>query len=194
MIGMAEWIVCLLIFLRETKHDRGWLKLGLVGFFVLIAGLGIQLGWQKLEPRLRSLLDKDPSVHNRRVIYENARAMAEEHPWFGTGPGTFSTLYQFYRANPEDEWAAMAHNDWLETRITFGWVGTALLLAVLGVLGLKWFVPGGIPTSGVFIACLGISLGGCLLHATFDFPFQILSILTLFALLSAILFCCARHR
>jgi hypothetical protein len=42
----------------------------------------------------------------------------------------------------------------------------------------------------VVLAWLG--LGGCLVHALFDFPFQIHSMLFLFLVICAILFCLGR--
>jgi len=79
------------------------------------------------------------------------------------------------------------HNDWLETLITFGGLGFALiLLALLTVLG-RWFIRGGIPAPRVFVMFVWLALGSCLLFAAVDFPFQIYSILFLFLLLCAVL-------
>jgi hypothetical protein len=79
------------------------------------------------------------------------------------------------------------HNDWLETRITFGWLGLVMILAALVLVLLRWFPRGGIHGSRRFIMLLWLALGGCLVHARFDFPFQIHSILFLFLVCWAIL-------
>ena len=76
-------------------------------------------------------------------------------------------------------WPEQLHNDWLETRITFGWLGTALLLAALACMFLRWFVPGGIRGGRRFVVLIWLSLAGCLIEALYDFPFQIHSILFL---------------
>ena len=60
-------------------------------------------------------------------MYDLARPMAADYPLFGTGPGTFETVFQLYRPRPETYWPAQLHNDWLETRITFGWLGSGLI-------------------------------------------------------------------
>ena len=85
------------------------------------------------------------------------------------------------------------HNDWLETRITFGWLGLGLILAALACVGLRWFVPGGLRGSRRFVVLTWLGLGGCLVHARWDFPFQIHSTLFLFLVISAILFSLSRQ-
>lgn len=79
------------------------------------------------------------------------------------------------------------HNDWLEMRITFGWPGFGLLLAAPACVGLRWFVPDGIRGSRRFVVLAWLGLGGCLVHALSDFPFQIHSTLFLFLVICAML-------
>ncbi|MEO8428493.1 MAG: O-antigen ligase family protein [Verrucomicrobiota bacterium] len=128
----------------------------------------------------------------RTEIYNIARRMAQDYPAFGTGPGTFASLYKFYRDQSNQNWAAYAHNDWLETRITFGWVGVGLILSLLLLVFARWFAGGGIPMGWPFVAMMWLALGGCLIHARFDFPFQIHSLVFLFLIECAILFSCSR--
>jgi O-antigen ligase len=129
----------------------------------------------------------DP-LAGRKETYELAEQMARDYPWWGTGPGTFNNLFQIYRNNPEQYWPAQLHNDWLEFRITFGRVGFTLMLAVLVITSLRWLVPGGVPRDRTFLLLTTFALGGCLLHASVDFPFQIYSIELLFVVLAAVLF------
>src|SRR5262249_38928741 len=77
--------------------------------------------------RLLSRLEKTRAPngpHRRRFsrareMYARARPMAADYPLFGTGPGSFVTVFQLYRRSYETYWPAQLHNDWLETRITF---------------------------------------------------------------------------
>ncbi|HOW68783.1 MAG TPA: O-antigen ligase family protein, partial [Verrucomicrobiota bacterium] len=190
IIAITGWFAAMAVLLFAGPRGHRYYQLGLILVFLLAGGLGGYLGWDKLEPRLRAMLSGDTS--NRDIVYRNARPMAEDHPWFGTGPGTFSTLYQYYRENPNQDWSVMAHDDWLETRITFGWVGLIGILACLLLVTSKWLWAGGIPAPWILPTLIWISLGGCLIHAKFDFPFQVLSILLLFVLICAILSCLAR--
>jgi O-antigen ligase len=122
---------------------------------------------------------------DRIEIHETARQMAVDRPVFGTGPGSFAKMYQLYRSDPREVWAAYAHNDWLQTLITFGWVGGALVWLALLHVFLRWWVRDGIECPWDLIAAVWLALAACLAHARFDFPLQIHSILLLF-----LTFCC----
>ena len=166
------------------------MRLGTTLFLAAILGLAGYLGWEKLEKRLMTVFSVD--LGGRVEIYENARQMARDFPLFGAGPGTFTWVYHLYRSDAAAEWAAYAHDDWLETRVTFGWAGLALILAMLAIVFLRRFGTGGIPAHWMFVAMIWLSLAGCLVHARFDFPFQICSTLALFLLLCATLFCLSK--
>ena len=180
-----------LALLMFTQRNGHWLmRLGIVFLFAFALGLAGYLGWEKLAPRLKAIFSDDLS--GRVEIYRNAEQMARDFPAYGTGPGTFPWVYHLYRAHAQAEWAAYAHNDWLETRITFGRVGFTLVLAALVVVLLRWFGRGGIAAHWLFVSLIWLALAGCLLHARFDFPFQIYSTLALFLLLCDVLFCVSR--
>jgi O-antigen ligase len=152
--------------------------------------LGWYFGWDSLEPRMEQIPE---GFQNREEMYDAARPMAEDYPLFGTGPGTFGTVFQLYRISNATYWPGQLHNDWLETRIAFGWFGMALLLAALACAVLRWFVPGGIRGGRRFVILAWLALAGCLVHARFDFPFQVHSIVFLFLLICAVLFSVGRR-
>jgi O-antigen ligase len=146
--------------------------------------LGYAFGWKTLEPRW-SQLPKDYAA--RDAIYEQARPMAADYPVFGTGPGTFQAVFNLYRISTETYWPAQIHNDWLETRITFGWAGSALISLAFVMVLVRWFLPGGFHGGRRFVVLTWLALAGCLVHVRYDFPFQVYSILFLFLVLCAIL-------
>jgi O-antigen ligase len=159
---------------------------GLVAaFFGTALWLGVHFGWAALEPRMTEI---EEGYEAREHTYETARQMARDYPLFGTGPGTFDPLFQLYRASTEEFWPAQLHNDWLETRITFGLLGMGLILLALSLVIARWFVPGGIHGGRRFVVLVWMGFAGCLVHARFDFPFQIYSIILLFLALCAVLF------
>lgn len=133
--------------------------------------------------RLVNLGDR---MSGRNEVYENARQMLAHYPVWGSGPGSFSSLYSMYM-QPGQTWAAYLHNDWLETRITFGAVGLGIVVAALATLFLRSCRGSGLPVMRVILALWWAALGGCLVHARFDFPFQIYSVAFLFVLLAAAL-------
>jgi hypothetical protein len=153
-------------------------------FWAGALALGYAFGWKALEPRW-SQLPKDYAA--RDDMYEQARPMAADYPVFGTGPGTFQAVFNLYRISTDTYWPAQIHNDWLETRITFGWVGSALISLALVTVLVRWFLPGGFHGGRRFVVLTWLALAGCLVHARYDFPFQIYSILSLFLVLCAIL-------
>jgi len=157
----------------------------LVLFSAVVLGLGWYFGWHTLAPRMEQIGE---GFQGREEMYEAARPMAKDYPLFGTGPGTFATVFQLYRISNATYWPEQLHNDWLETRITFGWVGFGLLLAALGCISVRRFVPGRIRAGRRFVTLAWLGLAGCLVQARFDFPFQIHSIVLLFLVICAILF------
>ena len=173
-----EWLVG-----DSRARRRTAVMLGL--FAVLTLALGAWLGWDSLEPRMEQLGE---GFQNREEMYAAARPMAADYPMFGTGPGTFGSVFQLYLISSDTYWPEQLHNDWLETQITFGWMGLAMLLAALACVVLRWFLPGGIRGSRRFVVLIWLALAGCLIEARFDFPFQIHSILLLFLVLCAVLF------
>ena len=178
---------------QESKSARRLTLCALAIFFAAALAAGFALGWKTLKPRMAQI---DEGFEGRQAICEVAGAIARDYPVFGTGPGTYESVSELYRppGKPVDSfWTAQVHNDWLETRITFGWVGSLLVgLALLTVL-LRWFARGGIHGGRRFVTLTWLALAGCLAHARFDFPFQIHSIVFLFVVLCAVLFNLSRR-
>jgi len=173
---------------RNSKRRKArMIALGL--FFVVVLGVGLGLGWKALRPRMEQF---KTGLASRQEVYERARPMSRDYPVFGTGPGTFERVFQLYRISPDAYWPAQVHNDWLETRITFGWVGSLLIgLAFLTVL-LRSFAAGALHGSRQLVYLLWLSLAGCLAQARWDFPLQIYSVLFVFLIWCAVLFALSR--
>ncbi len=163
-----------------NKRSPVWV----VMFPACVLALGLGLGWKQMYPRMG---DFKSGLAERDQLHERGRLIARDYPIFGTGPGSFERVFQLYLSTPDAYWPAQLHNDWLETRITFGWLGSGLIaLAFLTVL-LRWFGSGGIPADGPFVILIGLSLSGCLIQARWDFPLQVYSILFLFLVWCAVL-------
>ena len=184
IIGTANLMIAISILLLSRRRREGLAKLGTFLLFVTTLLLGVGFGWSQLGPRMEQIRQ---DFDSRESMYRTGRIMAQDCPVFGTGPGTFDPLFQLYRSSPDEYWPAQLHNDWLETRITFGWLGSGLIGLALAAILIRWFAPGGIQAGWRFSALLWLALVGCLAHARFDFPFQVHSILFLFLLFCAIL-------
>jgi O-antigen ligase len=170
---------------RKQLRRAGLWALALLAVCLLGGlALGYVLGWKALKPRMNQLSE---GFEGREEMYAAARPMARDYPIFGTGPGTFESVFQLYRISTETYWPAQLHNDWLETRITFGWVGSGLIGVAFLTVILRWFTRGGIHGGRRFMIFMWLALGGCLVHARYDFPFQIYSIVFLFLVLCAVM-------
>ena len=170
---------------QQDRRTRTITLAGLLLFFTGALALGFALGWKTLKPRMAQIGE---GFDTREQMYEYARPMAKDYPLFGTGPGTFESVFQLYRKTTDTYWPAQLHNDWLETRITLGGLGSGLVALALVVVVLRWFARGGIHGGRRFIILIWLGLAGCLVHARYDFPFQVHSIVFLFLVLCAILF------
>jgi O-antigen ligase len=191
-VGLLGWIASLLLW-SPTRLSalRRWGTLGAVVFFYAGAlWLGLKLGWPALEERMT---DFQAGLEAREQMFDTARPMAEDYPWFGTGAGTFGKVFQLYRGDTATYWPAELHNDWLELRITLGRIGLGLLLLALGWVWIRWWLPGGIRGGRRFVWSLWLAQAGCLVHARWDFPFQIHSIVFLFVVWTAVLACVSRR-
>jgi O-antigen ligase len=190
LIALGMLPVALVVMLAIS---RGMSKGGKVGLGLLFAAaiqVAFVFGWDALEQRFEDVFTDD--LGGRLAAYKNAEGMAKDYPLFGSGAGSFASLYYLYRADPDTEWCAYLHNDWLEYRITLGWIGFALLLALLAGASAHWFLGRGVPLPGLLAALVWLAMAGCLVHARFDFPFRVHSIATVFLLYCSILSCSSR--
>lgn len=162
-----------------------WATVGGGLVFLLSIGLGWILGGDLLAERFRTIFTDHGS--GRSQIYVTAHRMLDDFRWLGSGPETFSTLFGFYRRSAEDVWAGYAHNDYLEMQITFGTVGLAAMVTLLGCIPWQVFRGTGIRVWWPFPAFVGLSLLGLLTHARADFPFQMFILQLFFVLACAVL-------
>ena len=162
-------------------------KWSLVGVTILLMSVGWYLGGAQLAQRFATM--GDDKMSGREDLYANGPRMVADFAPFGSGAETFPKIYTLYRANPNQRWEAYAHDDYLETRITFGWVGMGLILSALLLVPLCGQLSSGIPTGRTFHLLWITALGGLMLHARFDPPFQIYSIHFTFVILCAVWSC-----
>ncbi len=171
----------------EHRRNRRLTMAALGFFFVGVLALGFTFGWKAMKPRLAEL---EENLTSREALFDTGRRMARDYPVFGTGPGTYESVSALYRP-PELPlnafWPAQLHNDWVEIRLTFGWVGSVMIFLALMTVLARWFARGGIHGGRRFVLLTWLALAGCLAHARYDFPFQVHSILFLFLLICAVL-------
>ncbi len=184
IIGLLTILAGLgLVLTHKGRHQK--MIWGVVGLLAAALLLGTYMEWRQLDSRFRQEALNSPRFETWRTAWQ----IVQDFPVYGTGPGTFSSVYQLYRRSVNDEWYAFAHNDWLETLLSFGAVGSVLVLLALGAVLVLPFVGKGIQLHRIFSAFIYVALGSCLLYAFVDFPFQVHSVLFLFVIECAILSC-----
>jgi O-antigen ligase len=169
--GAALLIVeCVVVWmLLRTEHPR----LRILGWFAATAaGLATLAGASTLLGRLSAA---DPFEY-RHEIARSTLAMIREHPWHGSGLGTFASAYPAHATFDAGRVVEHAHNDWLEFAAEGGWPYAALW--ILLALGMARAAIRSVWGIGVIAVCL---------HALVDYPFARLGIaLWVFVFLGAI--------
>ncbi|MBM3901120.1 MAG: hypothetical protein FJ379_03365 [Verrucomicrobia bacterium] len=187
MLGLLGGALLILALAKGRTGRTGRLVAAVL--FLITLGGGWFLGGEELQRRFLTVFEDKMS--NRLAIYEVAHRMADEAGVWGLGAESYTGLNGLYRTKPEDNWEGFVHDDWLEARINIGWAGVGLVIALLAMLPAHWSSGRGIQAPREFTGLLALSLIGILVHAKFDLPFQITSLVVMVLLLSAIGLCSA---
>ena len=161
----------LLFFRRDLRRARTYI--GIVGVIAIIGLILLQVGGSSLGSRIESggLTDQGRLSEYRAIL-----RMIADHPWFGTGWGTFAWAFPAYRSADVSMMGVwdIAHSTPLEIAVELGVPLCALVIAA-------WIVAIVILVRGatrrrrdavVPIAALSVSLIGTL-HSMVDFSLQI---------------------
>ena len=156
----------------------------------LVGGLIALLVLQVLGGNVSGRFDvQGVSDEGRFETYRSTLKMIADHPWFGTGLGTFGWSFPAYRSANASMWSVWdrAHSTPLELASDLG-------LPLAGLIVLAWLIVLGVLIRGVRIrqrdlivpvAALTVAILG-LAHSLIDFSLQITGYsITVFALLGA---------
>lgn len=154
----------------------------------LIAGAGLVLGAYlaanlllqgAVGTRLSTLADPAGAALPRLLIWKGSVAMALDHPWLGTGLGTYYLLWPPYRDPADSTLGFFAHNDYLHLWIEAGLPAPLLLVALYAavlasLIRFRRRAPepaGAVEAAGLFCGLLAVAA-----HAVLDFNLYILPI------------------
>ena len=179
-------MIGVLMFLVLGIRRQSTVKVTVSILMVAVLGVGGWLGGRTLTERFLSA-DLE-NLSGRKLIYRDAVRMVEDFKLFGSGAETFAPLYFFYR-NENPSWDAYVHNDYLETLITFGWLGLSVIILTFILIWLGPIFDNGIPAPPEFIVLIGVAMTGLMAHARYDLPFQIYSLHFEFVVLCALVTC-----
>jgi O-antigen ligase len=118
----------------------------------------------------------DHSIAQRFYIYGDSVSWLRDSPLFGTGLGSFETVYPAYQDMDLNGLAEHAHSDWLEITLETGLVGLLAAVAAAALLlfgaARSWLAA----ESSEMRALIGGGLGAAAafsIHSLFEFAFQI---------------------
>lgn len=126
----AMGIVLALVVSRARALRIGW-KLPAIAAS-LVAGL-IAAGWAAGGLDREVLSEAGKSLGYRVQYWRSTMAMMGDHPWVGVGPGQFQGHYTAYKLPEASEEIADPHNFLLDTWVTTGTPGLAILVVLLGL-------------------------------------------------------------
>ncbi len=161
--------------------------LGTVGW--IVRQVDFSMVYYRFE-QLSKLKANDPSVVGRQLARESAINMLGDYWVRGVGAGGFRYLFpEYIKTKPmiyergQLFWEH-AHNDWLEIPIELGVVGSALIALGICWVAWVWFRDRG--WSHPLVLMIAFGIGGVMVHAVMDFPFQNPAILVTWAALGVI--------
>ncbi len=129
-------------------------------------------GGAALIRRARTIPSTSANV-SRLYMFQAARAIAMDHPVFGTGMNTFPMVYLKYRlpGDPNPVPLPYAHNIFLNMAAEGGLLGLAIFFALLVQtfrLGWKWRACSSSDSESALRTALLAALAGMLIHQLFD--------------------------
>jgi len=137
----------------------------------------------------RTLQRFDATADTRAQFWSDGLFAARQYlPW-GSGVGTFDPVYRAVEDLDQvgPAYANLAHNDYLQILIETGIWGAGLVLAFLALFA--WLALRPVDrASAVVRRAASVSILILLIHSAVDYPLRMLSLLTLFGFLFALLF------
>lgn len=131
-----------------------------VMYLTIVGVVGLAFGIVFMPEEMFGLIGKDPSLTGRTQIWDGLIRAIGHHPWLGYGYGTFwvDPLGPSYWVRFELDWGVpTAHNGWIETWLSVGFVGVAIFATtylITVILGLDRLARGGVENYWVLLSTL----------------------------------------
>jgi O-antigen ligase len=133
--------------------------------------------------------DAEISVESRQDMLETTtEALRDYFPW-GSGLGTFRSIYQLYEdpAEVTSTYVSHAHNDYVELALETGLPGILLLLLFLSWWGRASWRAWSDADLNAYARAATIASAAILVHSLVDFPLRTATIAAVFAMCLALL-------
>jgi hypothetical protein len=129
----AGWLIAIAVAVVALLHFQ---KIKRTAKIAIIASV-LVLGLAGFAFKYSSYFEKGATSAGARLVYWKAAVqIANEHPMFGAGPGTFARTFSPIKP-PEAEMARLVHNDYLEQACDSGWPAFVFFVVLIG--SALWF-------------------------------------------------------
>lgn len=176
------------LYFRRAKERQKWIKNFLKVTFIIITLIALNIGIGSVIERFAM----DDLLHEGRpFVWGKTVQIIGDYPLFGTGLGTFASIYPAYDESGKSVRYSHAHNDYLEYLSELGAGGMALLLGGLGSIIISSFLIWRVRRHP---EVKGLALGGIvavvviLIHSLTDFNLHIPANMVLFTVIVSLTF------
>lgn len=187
---LIEFVLLTLLVRKKGEARRQLLMAGGLAVVAVFLAIWLGLGWTV--ERFEHSTPGDLSRDRRVSIYRDTWQIVRDHPWTGTGLGTFQTVFPRYESYYDHLVVDHAHNDYLEMLAETGLIGGACMLGFVVLLvwqGLSNLRAASNPDSRSLYSGALVGCTGMLIHSMVDFNLHIPSNALLFLLLAAMATC-----
>lgn len=172
LVSLLALVIAFVMFFRRDLPRRTGVLTALAG-----AGVAALLVLQLLGGAVNSRFDAQGLADEGRLeTYRATLRLIADHPWFGTGQGTFALAFPAYRSSNVSVWGTwdMAHNTLLQLAADMGIPLAAIVIVAWGVIFAVLFRGALIRRGGLFcpVAALAVAVLA-VLHSMVDFSLQI---------------------
>ena len=182
------------LYFETTKRQAIWTRRFLVALFLVIVFISLQVGINAALERFA--MDK-PLSEGRPTYWANTLKIFSQYPIFGTGLGTFTSLYPDSGIDGNSYRLYHAHNDYLEYLTELGVIGMTLLLGgicyVLVNSFLTWRVRRHPEVKGIALGGI-VSVVCMLVHSLTDFNLHIPANMLLFSVILSLTVVTAHYK
>lgn len=195
-IGLGLALMCWP--LLAARSWRGKI-IGTVAVFSFVAAglVALYHGSEYARERMRPFL-RGEFENSRPIVWKAGYEIWQEHPWFGTGAGSYNVVFEQYRPSGFRDEPHWTHNDYLNTLSDYGllgfilWAGAGVALLGLGWLAVRRARRTGASSGNVFVLAkwkLGLFVGllAYAIHLCVDFHTKIPALAFLGAISAALL-------
>lgn len=197
--GLVHLLIRLVRRQRERQRSAALPLAGILAAILLGLAAIYYLGHEVIAQRAEltseqiAAVAKEDTLNSRLALYRDTWRMALAKPWFGWGLESYAHVFRIFNTQRATElWVwipfyAEAHNDWLQSLAEVGFVGTALLGALIGapLCAVRWRT-----VRSILPRYLLAGTAMVLLYAWVEFPFANPAVMITFW---SVLYCAVRY-